>query len=54
VVHNHPSGHTQPSRADREVTDRLKRAAIEMDLRLVDHLIVGKYGFFSFKAQGLL
>jgi len=54
VVHNHPSGHTTPSRADRDVTDKLKRAAIEMDLRLIDHLIVGKYGFFSFKAEGLL
>lgn len=42
VAHNHPSGNPSPSAADRAVTNRLRDAASLMDIRLLDHLIVGE------------
>ena len=41
VAHNHPSGTAEPSAADRAVTERLKRALALVDVRLVDHIVVG-------------
>lgn len=41
VGHNHPSGNAEPSPADREVTQRLKRALALVDVRLLDHFVVG-------------
>lgn len=41
VAHNHPSGHPQPSHSDIAVTDRLKSALELVDIRLVDHFIIG-------------
>ena len=41
VAHNHPSGAAEPSAADRAVTERLKRALALVDVRLVDHIVVG-------------
>ena len=41
VAHNHPSGTTDPSAADRAVTARLKQALALVDIRLLDHMIVG-------------
>lgn len=41
VAHNHPSGEPQPSRADETITRRLKEALALVDVRLLDHLIVG-------------
>jgi DNA repair protein RadC len=41
VAHNHPSGDTRPSAADRAVTARLKQALALVDVRLIDHLVVG-------------
>lgn len=54
VVHNHPSGDPTPSRDDIELTDRIVRGANVLGLRLVDHLIVGAEGYFSFLDGGLL
>lgn len=42
VAHNHPSGVTSPSASDRAITERLKQACTLMDIRLLDHLIVGE------------
>lgn len=42
VAHNHPSGNPSPSASDRAVTNRLRDAASLMDIRLLDHLIVGE------------
>jgi DNA repair protein RadC len=42
LVHNHPSGESEPSRADLGVTARIRRALEPIELRVVDHLIVGK------------
>ena len=41
VAHNHPSGSTEPSAADRAVTARLKQALALVDVRLLDHIVVG-------------
>ncbi len=41
VAHNHPSGSLEPSAADRAVTTRLKQALALIDVRLLDHVIVG-------------
>jgi DNA repair protein RadC len=53
VVHNHPSGDPNPSQADREVTRRLRDAAALMQVRLIDHIIVGSNGrHYSFREAG--
>ncbi len=53
LYHNHPSGVAEPSSADEELTRRLRIALGHVDVRLLDHLIVGE-GIFSFAENGLL
>jgi len=48
LAHNHPSGRTQPSEADRHLTRRIGAALRAIDVRLLDHLVVGESGFYSF------
>jgi len=52
-VHNHPSGNAEPSQADELLTHRLKDALALVDVRVVDHLIVGER-IVSFAERGLL
>jgi hypothetical protein len=54
VAHNHPSGNLKPSRADEDLTRRLKEAAALHDIKLLDHLIITKENFLSFANEGLL
>ena len=54
IVHNHPSGYTDPSEEDKRLTTSLKDAARIFDIRILDHIIVGKNGYFSFVERGLL
>ena len=54
LAHNHPSGDPKPSPADLAVTKRLVLAAQVLDLRLLDHIIIAKGGYFSFADEGLL
>ena len=54
VVHNHPSGNPEPSRADKEVTTKLIQAGNILDINLLDHLIIGNNQHFSFFANGLI
>lgn len=59
LVHNHPSGDPAPSEADRRLTRRLADAAALLQIRFLDHVIVGlaapgRAPFFSFRAAGLL
>ena len=54
VAHNHPSGEVTPSSADRAVTTRLKQALALLDIRLLDHVIVGGPQSLSLARQGLL
>jgi len=52
AYHNHPSGNTEPSAADRSCTARLKTALALVDVRLLDHLVVSASGFCSMAARG--
>jgi DNA repair protein RadC len=59
VVHNHPSGDSSPSQADHSLTRRLAEAAELMQIKLLDHIIIGAQsaendGYFSFKEAGVL
>ena len=54
VVHNHPSGDPKPSRADIEMTRKIKEAAAAVNITLHDHVIVGRGGHVSFKSDGLI
>jgi DNA repair protein RadC len=54
LAHNHPSGFAEPSQADERITRRLKAALELVDIRLLDHLIVGDGGTTSLAARGLL
>ena len=51
--HNHPSGSLKPSRADEELTQKIKQAAILLDIRVLDHLIISSEGYNSFADEGL-
>lgn len=53
-AHNHPSGVAEPSPADRRITERLVAALGLLDIRVLDHVIVGMGCEFSFAEQGLL
>ena len=52
--HNHPSGNPEPSQADKVLTQRLKEALALLDVRTLDHIIVGGEATASFAEQGLL
>jgi len=54
LVHNHPSGDFEPSAEDKQLTRSLVEAARTIDLRILDHIIVGKEGYFSFVEGRLL
>ena len=53
-AHNHPSGLAQPSQADKRITERLKSALALVDVRVLDHMIVGDKEVLSFAERGLL
>jgi DNA repair protein RadC len=54
LVHNHPSGSPTPSEMDRKVTRKLLFGAKEMDISLLDHIIVGTEGYYSFYENGMI
>src|SRR3979409_567667 len=59
VVHNHPSGDPSPSQSDHSLTRRLSEAAELLQIRLLDHIIIGapaegRQPYFSFKEAGVL
>lgn len=54
AAHNHPSGNTDPSEDDLVITKRLTEAGKILGIELIDHIIVAKNGFLSFKEKGLL
>lgn len=53
-AHNHPSGVSEPSTADRQITQRLQQALALLDIRVLDHIIVGSGTTYSFAEHGLL
>lgn len=54
LVHNHPSGNLKPSRHNKELTQKFKKAASYVDLRALDHLIVSEKGYFSFADEEII
>jgi DNA repair protein RadC len=54
LAHNHPSGIAEPSQADELITRRLKEALGLLDIRVLDHLVIGDSGCESFAERGLL
>ncbi len=53
-VHNHPSGNPNPSAEDCELTQRIRRNAGSLNMELLDHIIIFKDGYTSFKELGLI
>jgi DNA repair protein RadC len=54
LVHNHPSGITKPSQADITLTDKVLEALTPLNITLLDHIIISRSSYFSFKANKLL
>ncbi len=54
LCHNHPSGSLKPSDADKQITQKLKRAGESLEIHILDHLIVTETGYFSFVDGGIL
>ena len=54
LVHNHPSGSPQPSRADIQITNRIAEAGQHLGIVVHDHVIIGREGHVSLKAKGLI
>ena len=54
MAHNHPSGHVEPSAADRQLTQTLRSALALVDVRCIDHFIVAGDHLLSFAEQGLM
>nr|WP_233426942.1 DNA repair protein RadC [Enterobacter asburiae] len=52
MAHNHPSGDPEPSKADRQLTDRLKEVLGLVDVKTLDHLVVGQDDIVSFAERG--
>ena len=54
LAHNHPSGNLKPSRADEELTQKIKSGGAFLDIKVLDHIILSKEGYYSFADEGLL
>jgi len=54
LAHNHPSGNPTPSQADQRITQRIKETLALLDVRVLDHFVVGGGGAYSFASHGLM
>ncbi|WP_289292820.1 JAB domain-containing protein [Bacteroides sp. 41_26] len=54
LVHNHPSGNTRPSTQDNTLTEKMKKAANVMNIRLLDHVVFTDNGYYSYSDEGML
>jgi DNA repair protein RadC len=54
MVHNHPSGKTVPSEADRQITKKIYEAGKLLDIAVLDHLIITSESYYSFADEGIL
>lgn len=54
LCHNHPSGNVIPSNADKQITDNLIKAGQFLEIKILDHIIIGNDNYFSFADEGLL
>lgn len=51
LVHNHPSGNLKPSKEDEEITKQIKQAGDLLGINVLDHLIISKKGYYSFRKE---
>ena len=54
LCHNHPSGNVIPSSADKKITENIVKAASFLEIKILDHIIIGSDNYFSFADEGLL
>ena len=54
ICHNHPSGNTTPSDADKKITKKIKEAASFFDIQLLDHVIIAGKNYYSFADNNVL
>jgi DNA repair protein RadC len=54
LCHNHPSGNLKPSKADADITQKIKNAGGFLDIKILDHIIVSEEGYYSFADDGNL
>jgi len=54
LAHNHPSGSLKPSKADEELTHKIRQAASYFDIKVLDHIILSEESYYSFADEGLL
>ena len=54
LCHNHPSGNIFPSNADKQITNNLVKAGQLLEIKILDHIIIGNDNYFSFADEGLL
>jgi len=54
LCHNHPSGNLKPSKADEQLTNKIKNAASFLDIQVMDHIIVSDEGYYSFADEGMI
>lgn len=54
LAHNHPAGAAKPSQADLDITNVLLKAAVSLNLQIIDHLIIAGKEIFSFRRNGLI
>jgi DNA repair protein RadC len=54
LYHNHPSGNLKPSKADEDLTYKIREAARFFDIKVIDHIIVSHEGYFSFADEGMM
>ena len=54
LVHNHPSGNPQPSESDKELTRNIVYAGAIMQIKVLDHIIIGDNRYYSFAGEGFI
>ncbi len=54
IAHNHPSGIAEPSQADRSITKRLQESLALVDVRVLDHFVIGEDEVVSFAERGFI
>ena len=54
IAHNHPSGNLIPSNADKTITEKIKKAAVLLEMTLMDHVIIADNKYYSFADNGML
>ena len=54
LFHNHPSGETTPSTSDHEITNKITEALKCFDIKVLDHIILTRYSYYSFSDEGII